>query len=124
MTQDPIDNSGIAVASMIEDEPSSVALNPDEYQLPENLNARITDNSNDVNGYTASSNSIEVSYASADKAKEIIDEYSISNDGEYYSVSSDKMEEFLQAMSEAGIEYADNCIEDGADTVTFRLIIS
>lgn len=124
VTQEPIDNSGIAVASMMEDEPSSVVLNPDEYQLPENLNARTIDNSNDVNGYTASSNSIEVSYASADKAKEIIDEYSISNDGEYYSVSSDKMEEFLQAMSEAGIEYADNCIEDGADTVTFRLIIS
>ncbi len=124
VTEAPLDNTGIAVASMVEKEPEGLVLNPDEYQLPDNINARTVDNKDDVSRYTASSNSIEVSYASADKAKEIINEYSISNDGEYYSVSSEKMEEFLQAMSDAGIEYADNCVEVGADTITFRLIIS
>ena len=117
-------NPNVAVASMIDEtEPSAMVLDPNEYELPATT-ARIANNSDDTDGYSASANSIEVSYAYADKAKEIISAYSISNDGEYYSVSTDKMEEFLQAMSDAGVEYDENCVEMDADTITFRLIIS
>ena len=70
------------------------------------------------------SNAIEVSYANAERAKEIINEYSMSSDGDCYNVSADVLDEMLAAMSSAGIEIDESSIEMNEDTVTFRLIIS
>ncbi|MDY3031504.1 MAG: hypothetical protein SOS24_07075 [Clostridia bacterium] len=70
------------------------------------------------------SNAIEVSYANAERAKEIINEYSMSSDGDCYNVSADVLDEMLAAMSSAGIEIDESSIEMNDDTVTFRLIIS
>ncbi len=99
-------------------------LDPNAYTLPENSDSKsVNVGSSDYSRSADASNSIEVSSANAERAKEIINEYSIGNNGDYYSVSTDKMEEFLQAMSNAGIEFDENCVMD-SDTVTFKLIIS
>lgn len=101
-------------------------LNPDEYSLPDMPDTRsIDDNETVVSSYSnINQNSIEVSLENADKAREIIAEYSVANDGEYYSINSDQLEELLQAMNSAGVDYDENCTYQESDTVTFRLIIS
>ncbi|HIT85171.1 MAG TPA: hypothetical protein IAA60_04595 [Candidatus Ornithomonoglobus intestinigallinarum] len=121
------DNSGIAVAEAPENTGNSVPDDPSEYSLPDDEPTVMSVNPAAPGDYTRGtevSNSIQVSAANEARAREIISSYSIASDGDCYSVSSDRMEEFLEAMSNAEIDYSQNCIDDGSGTVTFRLIIS
>lgn len=124
-------NNDTMVASADTSDEDEIAVNsmmdPSLYSLPEANDNASGGGSGGGSGYsrsTETSNSIEVSSANAERAREIISEYSIASDGDCYSVSSDRMEEFLEAMNNAGIEYDQNCVEMDSDTVTFRLIIS
>lgn len=104
---------------------SDAMMNPDLYSLPDEESSG--GGSGGAGGYTRATeteNSIEVSSANAERARAIISEYSVASSGDCYSVSSDRMEEFLEAMNNAGIDYSQNCVDVGSDTVTFRLIIS
>ena len=98
------------------------ALNPDEYELPDSDNTNASINTSAQ--YEHNVNSIEVSYAGVDKVKEIMNEYSISQNGECYNVSTDKLDEFVQAMNDIGVEINENLIESDSDTIMFKIVIS
>lgn len=120
-----VETAAPTVHTVVETEkpiPTAKALNPDEYELPDSSS---TDETKNVSAqYTQSVNSIEVSYAGIDKAKEIMSQYSISQDGECYNVSTDKLDEFVQAMNDIGVEINENLIESDSNTVMFKIVIS
>ena len=97
-------------------------MNPSEYSLPENDTSK---SARAVSGYEqGAKNSIVVSYANAEIAKEIINEYSVAVNGDYYSVSREAMESFILAMNDAGIEIDQSSIQIEENVATFQLIIS
>lgn len=97
-------------------------LNPNEYELPDSDSTNVSINTSAQ--YEHNINSIEVSYAGVDKVKEIMNEYSTSQNGECYNVSTDKLDEFVQAMNDIGVEINENLIESDSNTVMFKIVIS
>ncbi len=97
-------------------------LNPDEYELPDSDSTNASINASAQ--YEHNVNSIEVSYAGVDKVKEIMNEYSTSQNGECYNVSTDKLDELVQAMNDIGVEINENLIESDSNTVMFKIVIS
>lgn len=114
----------IASVAMVDEksETQTPILNPSEYELPDNDNSKSV---RSASGYAhGAKNSIVVSYANAEIAKEIINEYSVAVNGDCYSVSKEAMEAFILAMNDAGIEIDQSSIHIEENVATFQLIIS